>query len=94
MAELTDFSYEAIISLGPDEMKEHNIICLNIISGEIISRLNSDENDEFVCFGVSRDDAEHFMAAKAQGKEHEMMASMLAHKAARIEATQNPPRKP
>jgi hypothetical protein len=47
-----------------------------------------------VTFGVSRDDAEHFMAAKAQGKEHEMMASMLAHKAARIEATQNPPRKP
>jgi hypothetical protein len=43
-----------------------------------------------VTFGVSRDAAEHFMKAKAQGKEHEMLAAMLAHKAACIEATQIP----
>ncbi|MGP8199374.1 MAG: hypothetical protein ACLQU4_07720 [Limisphaerales bacterium] len=47
-----------------------------------------------VAFGVSREMTEDFMKAKAQGKDHEIMAAMQAHKAARLGATQILARKP
>jgi hypothetical protein len=47
-----------------------------------------------VTFGVPREETEHFMKVKAQGKDHEIMAAMQAHKAAKIEATRILTRKP
>jgi len=40
-----------------------------------------------VTFGVPRHETEHFMKAKAEGKDHEVVAAMQEHKAAKIEAT-------
>ena len=40
-----------------------------------------------VTFGVPKEETEHFMKAKAQGKDHEVTAAMQEHKAAKLEAT-------
>ena len=39
-----------------------------------------------VTFGVPRGETEHFMKSVALGKNHELMAAMQKHKAARLRA--------
>jgi hypothetical protein len=48
------------------------------------------EHGRAVTFGVSRDRTERMMENMAQRKNHDLMAAMQAHKAARLQAKRAP----